>query len=192
MKIVEAFKHEQLIGETISDFIPWMRLHSEYGSKDGGARTPSMLGAIIMERWKKFFRQKGVPYVVCKNEKGSHCLLKRYEGSVTYADGKRHQEIIGTDLHRGMAQVERDRRMPTGNKLTDQEIIERDPGRLEGMEEIRRFIDPYMSERTFYRRVRPKIDAALLRRKGRIKPGTCRYFTFRSLLKACLVRIGVI
>jgi hypothetical protein len=52
--------------------------------------------------------------------------------------------------------------------------------RLEGMDEIRKAINPKMSKSTFYRRHRKGLDDILIERSYwlRLRPRAFRYFTF--------------
>lgn len=57
--------------------------------------------------------------------------------------------------------------------------------RLEGMEAIRMAIDPKMSEATFYRRWRRRIDCILMEyERFWMRDPPIRYFTYRRLLYA--------
>ena len=61
--------------------------------------------------------------------------------------------------------------------------------RLEGLDEIRRAIDPTMSERTFRRKWRRRIDCILMEHENWwLRPDKKRYFTFRRLLYGQMLR----
>jgi hypothetical protein len=65
--------------------------------------------------------------------------------------------------------------------------------RLCGMDEIRRAIDPDMSVKTFYKYWRRKVDPIVMERRGwrtmaRMGKPSYRYFTFRRLLYAIMLR----
>jgi hypothetical protein len=65
-----------------------------------------------------------------------------------------------------------------------------DPERLDGMDAIRMAMDPLMSKSTFYRRHRKEIDYILIERENwwRRRPRAPRYFTFRRLLMAHMLK----
>ena len=62
--------------------------------------------------------------------------------------------------------------------------------RVEGMEEIRKAIDPHLSHMTFYRKWRPIVDPILMENTDwRTNPERRgRYFTFRRYILAILLR----
>jgi hypothetical protein len=66
-----------------------------------------------------------------------------------------------------------------------------DKERLEGIGEIRKFIDPMMSERTFYRKHRQGIEHLLIKREkvARFggKPRKPSFFTWKRLVIAYLL-----
>ena len=61
--------------------------------------------------------------------------------------------------------------------------------RLEGLDAIRRAIDPQMSRRTFYRKWRWRIDCILMEyERYWLRDPPIRYFTFRRLLAVIILR----
>jgi hypothetical protein len=64
--------------------------------------------------------------------------------------------------------------------------------RIEGLEAIREFLDPYMSRSYFYRHIRPELDSILLKRRRRPNSSVPRYYTFEPLLIAWMIRKKII
>ena len=63
----------------------------------------------------------------------------------------------------------------------------RDPERLEGMREIRQFINPGMSERDFWKQWRKKLEPILMERsRWRFKKKP-KYFTYKRLVLAIML-----
>jgi hypothetical protein len=67
-------------------------------------------------------------------------------------------------------------------------LAEKDPERLEGFEEIRRYIDPWMSRTTFYRYHRHRLEPYLYIRPRHWAKHLPRYFTFKRLLMVYMLR----
>lgn len=63
-----------------------------------------------------------------------------------------------------------------------------DSDRLEGLKAIRRFIDPYMSERTFYRNHREALRPYLVERQRYWVDNLPRYYSFKPLILSYMMR----
>lgn len=63
-----------------------------------------------------------------------------------------------------------------------------DDERIEGMDNIRKYIDPDMTVATFYRRWRKYIDPILIERQDWYRYNRPRYFTFRRYLQALMMK----
>jgi hypothetical protein len=70
-----------------------------------------------------------------------------------------------------------------------------DDERVEGMDEIRKIIDPRMSRTVFYRKIRPRINHLLMersQRNPRLRGNKPIYFTFRRFLYAWMIETKII
>lgn len=64
--------------------------------------------------------------------------------------------------------------------------------RLEGIGEIRRFLDPELSERTFYRRHRKAMEPYILVREKHWLKKLPKYYSFKRLVLAYMLRRKII
>ncbi len=62
--------------------------------------------------------------------------------------------------------------------------------RLEGHDEIRKYIDPKMSRSYYFKHIRPRIDPAIFTRTyiGRSKRCIMKHFSFKKLIQVYLLR----
>jgi len=62
--------------------------------------------------------------------------------------------------------------------------------RLDGHDEIRKYIDPEMSRSYYFKNVRPRLEAVLFKRgyTVRKKGNQTKYFSFKNLIQLFLIR----
>jgi hypothetical protein len=67
-----------------------------------------------------------------------------------------------------------------------------DEERLEGLEAIRKFIDPTMSERTFFRRHREALRPFIVERKMWWKKRLPQYYSYKRLIMLYMLKRKII